>query len=713
MAKSKLTKLSAKLDKEDAKEEEEFIRARHKAEQAVLDREKELKYDTDRLSASSLMTLQSHTNSSREIMAAQHLSQFNDIKDPEQPLVITGFENSLASYSDMIVEVDHDYEIVAKFEKNPYVYVLIAFDKKNRCYHAWKRVEMEEFYEGYCTRYDNKYIDSLEVGDVVHEGTKIIKPDNFDKYGNYKFGKNINVVYTTCADVYEDGILAMNGVDKMFNTYKSKPLEIVLSDNEVLLNLYGDDKHYQPFPLVGEKIKGRYVAVIRRIEYAKASYALKNKRLSQVMRSDPRKYQASGRVVDIDIWTNKDPKKMPDSDTNAVVNRLFDEQQAYYRKLYKYMINIIDNADPDPNNKMSKGNPNNPKGYAYSDEFSTICAEAKSYVSSSVFFSDLNDTVYGNTRIILHILDEDHLIVGSKLVGRSGNKGVLAKILPPEESWKLDDGTPVHFAVASLGVVGRLNNSQLDEFTCNELAATAVDAMKMTKDLDQKSEIVYQLLKYLNKDEAKDWKSWYKGLSKAEKERCCKKIEKRGITIIQPPINNCNIVDYANCYEMFPPNFRHIIYPDGGKSIFKVLCAKMFYIRLKQDPLDKYSTRSHGPVNPLTMLPSKSTEKKKGLAPYSDVAVRFGEMELEILQTMVDSPAAIAAYMTENSTSFEAKLEISKQGYTGDPESDIDMSDMTFTGKKNIEWIDAMISVLGTDIIIETEEAPEGEWFED
>ena len=673
--------------------------AKSREEKAVLKRAKELKYPTDRLGPGSLMIQQSHTNSSRVIMANSQLTHMVSIKDPEAPLVPTGFENLLAEYSSMLNKADADYEVVAKFEKNPYNYVLIGFDKKKKRYHAWKRVEMEEHSEGFSTRYNNRFMDSLEVGDTIPKGTYVQKSANYDKTMNYEFGRNINVVYLVSPHVYEDGILAMNGVDEMFNTYRSHTVEITLSDNEILLNWYGDEDHYQGIPLVGEKTRHDRLAVVRRVESAKAPYLLKRAKLRHIDRGSDRVYYATGRVVDIEILTNKDPKKMQSIGANRIISDLYNEQQDYYRKLYSYMQDIVDNADSE--------------GYTYTDDFSIICEEAHDYVDSSAFFADSSDNVYGSTKVVIHLLDEEKMIVGSKFVGRSGNKGVISKILKPEESWHMEDGTPIHFVVATLGIIGRLNQSQLNEHSCNELGATAVRAMKATKDVDQKAVIVYRLLKYLNPEEAEAWKKWVSKLSKEEKAKLMKKTEKNGITIVQDPIENANIINFANAYEEFPPNYQHIIFEDGGRSMRKVLCAKMFYMRLKQDPLEKYSVRSRGPVNPLTTLPAKSNNKKKFLIPFSDVAVRFGEMELEILMGMVNHPAAIADFMMENSTSFEAKLEFSEKNYLSDPEEEVEVDNIMLSGKKNIEWISAYLNVLGSEIVIDSEEAPPGETYED
>lgn len=683
-----------------------------KDEKAVLKRYGELKYDTDVLGPGSLIANPSHTNSSRLLMVNQQLSQCVNIKDPDQPLVLSGFENVLGSFASMNNQTEHQYRIVKKFQKNQYNYVLIGYCEETRTYHAWKRFEVEEHSEGFSTKYNNNYMDSLEVGDTVPKGVYIQKSESFDKYMNYRMGRNLNVVYLVSPYVYEDGILIMDHAKDMFDTYRAHSVEINVADNEILINWFGDEDHYQGLPNVGEKTKKGFCAITRKVDNTKAPYSLKSKNLRHFERGD-KKYYVTGRVVDIEVWTNKDPSKMIDTPAMRQVNAIYQEQQRYYSDLYHYMRDIVDGADPDPDN-FEVGNPETKHGYGYSDEFAIICEEAHDYVDSSAFFAGKDDSIYGNTRVVLHIVDEEQLIVGSKLVGRSGNKGVIGRILPPEKSWHMEDGTPIDMVVASLGVIGRLNHSQLNEHSINELSATVVSAMKKTKDLDQKGQIVYELLRYLNKDEAKSWKKWYRDLDDEEKAKCCRKIERRGgLSVVQEPIKNANILDIAAAYEQFPANWQRIIFEDGKPSMRKVLCAKMFYIRLKQDPLEKYSTRSRGPVNPLHQLPSKSSEKKKFLAPFSNVPVRFGEMEMEIMLGMVNHPACIADFMMENSTSYEAKLELSKQLYLNDPEDEVVMDGVVMKGKKNIEWIEALINVLGTHIEVSSEDAKDGECFYD
>ena len=632
------------------------------------------------------MTQQSHVNSSRMVMLNHQFTHMVNIKDPEAPLVRTGFEDVLAGFSSMIDISDGDYEIVAKFEKNEYNYILIGYDKKRKRYHAWEKHEFEEHSEGFATRYDNTYLDSLEIGDVVKKDEVVVKSSSFDKNMTYRFGKNLNTVYMVSAKVLEDGILIMNGAENKMVTYRTHTITISLADNEVMLNLYGTDKDYQGLPDIGEKTTKGILCSIRRVDNSKSIYALKSKRLSSKM---------------INVGANK------------MLLKAYDQQQSYYKKVYKYMQNIVDNC--------VEGD------YTYSDEFSALCENARLFIDSSVFFTDTNDNVFGNMQIIVTLMDEEKLMVGSKMVGRTGNKGVISRILPPNESWYMEDGTPVEVVVATLGIVGRLNQAQMNEHSINELSATAVRMMKLTDDLDEKGAIMLRLMKLLNSAQAHDFKHWYKNLSDKDKAKWCRKVERDGLVIFQDPIDNANMMDIGKAYKEFPPHWQRIVFPDGTKSMRELLCAKMFYMRLKQDPHEKASARSRGPVNPLNNMPGKSNNKKKYLEPLSDVPVRFGEQEMEVLEAMVKHPALLADFMKENSTSWEAKVIRALKSYLGnideeisdieDGEYDFDEADtanaLERSSKKNSEVIAGYLNVLGSRITFEIEEAPEGEYFSD
>jgi DNA-directed RNA polymerase subunit beta len=55
------------------------------------------------------------------------------------------------------------------------------------------------------------------------------------------------------------------------------------------------------------------------------------------------------------------------------------------------------------------------------------------------------------------------IVVGDKLAGRHGNKGVISKIVPQADMPHLEDGTPVDIIVSPLSVLARMNLGQLLE----------------------------------------------------------------------------------------------------------------------------------------------------------------------------------------------------------------------------------------------------------
>jgi len=66
-------------------------------------------------------------------------------------------------------------------------------------------------------------------------------------------------------------------------------------------------------------------------------------------------------------------------------------------------------------------------------------------------------------RIIVTVAHLRKVVVGDKLAGRHGNKGVIARILPEWDMPYLEDGTPVDVIISPLSVLSRMNLGQLFE----------------------------------------------------------------------------------------------------------------------------------------------------------------------------------------------------------------------------------------------------------
>ncbi len=66
-------------------------------------------------------------------------------------------------------------------------------------------------------------------------------------------------------------------------------------------------------------------------------------------------------------------------------------------------------------------------------------------------------------KIQIEVAQTRHVVVGDKLAGRHGNKGVISKIVPDSDMPYLEDGTPVDIIISPISVLGRMNLGQLLE----------------------------------------------------------------------------------------------------------------------------------------------------------------------------------------------------------------------------------------------------------
>jgi DNA-directed RNA polymerase subunit beta len=66
-------------------------------------------------------------------------------------------------------------------------------------------------------------------------------------------------------------------------------------------------------------------------------------------------------------------------------------------------------------------------------------------------------------RVVVKVAELRKIMVGDKLAGRHGNKGVISKIVPIEDMPYMADGTPIDVIISPLSVISRMNLGQLFE----------------------------------------------------------------------------------------------------------------------------------------------------------------------------------------------------------------------------------------------------------
>ena len=179
-----------------------------------------------------------------------------------------------------------------------------------------------------------------------------------------------------------------------------------------------------------------------------------------------------------------------------------------------------------------------------------------------------------NKVVRVYIAQKRKISVGDKMAGRHGNKGVVSRILPPEDMPFLEDGTPLDIVLNPLGVPSRMNIGQVLEVHLG-IAAKILG-----------------------------WK------------------------IMTPVFDGANEKDIADCLEKagMRPDGKSILYDGRTGEQFDnpVTVGIMYYLKLHHLVDDKIHARSTGPYSLVTQQPLGGKAQFGGQ--------RFGEMEVWALE---------------------------------------------------------------------------------
>ncbi len=143
---------------------------------------------------------------------------------------------------------------------------------------------------------------------------------------------------------------------------------------------------------------------------------------------------------------------------------------------------------------------NNRAGNIKNSSFKVPPGEGGVVIDVQVFSQENNPELMRNVRklIKVFIAKKRKIIVGDKVSGRHGNKGVISKILPEEDLPYLEDGTTVDVILSPLSVPSRMNLGQLLETNLG-LAARYLNVQVITPSFNGASEKdVRKMLKEAN-----------------------------------------------------------------------------------------------------------------------------------------------------------------------------------------------------------------------
>ncbi|GGI72889.1 DNA-directed RNA polymerase subunit beta [Deinococcus wulumuqiensis] len=218
----------------------------------------------------------------------------------------------------------------------------------------------------------------------------------------------------------------------------------------------------------------------------------------------------------------------------------------------------------------------------------------------------------------VYVAQKRQLQVGDKVANRHGNKGVVSKIVRPEDMPYLEDGTPVDIVFNPLGVPSRMNLGQILETHLGEVARLTGQKFE-TPVFDSVTEAtIKEMLEVAAAERLQKRKDDGFELDKREQEV----LDRAGkLGVIDAPGD-----DYEKGQMQLARTGKSILF-DGrtGEPISgPVVVGIMYVMKLYHMVEDKLHARSTGPYSLITQQPLGGKAQFGGQ--------RFGEMEVWALE---------------------------------------------------------------------------------
>lgn len=539
-------------------------------------------------------------STTRGVMAVRHTSQRVVLDNPEFPMVFTGAENEFGDRSSWSVKATDDYQLMRIFRKfNDFPESTTAYIFKNlkTGKYICKLVKpCEHLIEKYGFKMKNNMTGKME-GDILPKGSIIAQSTSYVN-DNYCAGRNIRFAYAVLPELTEDAlVISQDAADALQYNFVDV-VTVQLKQNSFLLDRYGHGQGYKPFPNIGEWVENDILCSIRENSYVSSASEASVPHIN-----DKNKY-SHGIVADIDIYTNVD---LEDNQLNYYLSEI----KRWYSEIYAYISTII--ADP------------------FQDDISLldIYHQAEKYLSGATW---VTKEYIENTVIKFTMLQPMKIERGQKVVGRYGNKSVIADIVPTHLMPKTDDGRPIHMLANALAVPNRII-----AFATYEASITfMIDRMKQhikqmveeNKSPDEIVQLVCDFVSIFNPHQGEELTRLYQ----TEPDAIYQDIIKNGIYIQIEPFNKVCVRDaILKAYETYPDILkRYDVYTKLRHRWVKLdkqhVVGYQYTWVLKQQPSKYMSVVSVGRTTHYDH-PIKTRQVNNNLRLYSDNPIKFGEYD--------------------------------------------------------------------------------------
>lgn len=569
------------------------------------------------LGKGAMMPFAASNSGSRKLMFGTQLEHRLSLIDPEVAYIQTGYEKQFGQNSSSYIEASEALQVIGcvpKFEWAPkHHFYIIALGLDSNMLYVFERKEYKHITENYGFIFNNDLFDSLEIGGIIPTGTVIQKSMAFDEYDNRMDGRNLLTMYSANEDTMEDAIVISESASKKLASPLVKKVEIIINDNDIPLNLYGDSSLYKVFPDIGEESKNSILLGLRREKSEECLYSQSYSRLRDLSISDER-YTASGRVVDVNIYCNA-PDRLGEYAYNAQLKKYYDNHLRCCKQIVDIVKPLLD------------------EDYIMDYDLHKLYSNCIGALNGKQYFSE---RAFSNIILELVVIEEINVLRGDKLSNRYGGKGITSKILPDHLMPKTMSGETVDVILNMCGVYGRLNGGQLFEITVSYICIKLLDYIRMEiLDVSECITLYLDLLKIVAPSMIPAVEAMFDSFSDEEViDYFCNITcsDKSFYLIIEPMTENMTIDKVNQLYETFswikPEPMLMPVQNSRGEIRYvpsrrPLVYGYQYIYRLKQYAEEKFSVTSLSATN-IRNENSKSKSSNNYKALYSRTPIRFG-----------------------------------------------------------------------------------------
>ena len=651
----------------------------------LFDRAEELQSKEAILGKGLMQPFVNSNSGARKVMFGTQLEHCLTLFNPEIPIISTGYENRYGSRSSSIIKLDHDCTVVgkvSKFSSHPdHYYYLIVKQEDTGIYDVIQKIPYNHTTETYGYMFNNSKLDELDLGYTIAKDEIIRSSTAYDRFMNRCDGVNLLTTYISDNDTHEDGIVISETAAKKLTAPLIKRIPILLNDNDIFLNLLGDEVEIKSFPEIGEEM---FMVATRREKLEEILYMQSLDRLRDIMMSDD-KYSTTGEVIDIEVLCNN-PESLKERSANSQVYKHYLDRVRFNDELVS-TVNML---------RTSKGE------IKMSYNLSKLYNRCSEELQGLKFVRDKPDKPFSGTLINLTIMERSVPDIGDKITNRYGGKGIIAKVVPDPLMPLLEDGRRIEAYFNGQGCVNRLNPGQLKEQSINFAGTRLLEYIdKSDINVDEAIDMIYTFINFISPEQAEEFLMMMESGEAIDREWFINSMIQDGyIAISNKPMTESVTLDtLSKIYDAFPFIAQYqtqgYIKDSNGNyrpvpSRRRVVASNIYIYRLKQYAEEKFSVTSLSSTN-LRNENAKNKASKGFKSPYSNTPIKFGNMEIDEFDHL--GTEYLIEMLMIHSVSPEARL-LMEQALTGDP---YNVNIVLDSNSKNVqvEIINARLKVMG------------------